>query len=522
MPVHLRALVVILVFATVVFALSRRAATEFTMGEPEFNRRRNIWFTITVLAFGAHNFWLFMILSAMVLLIMRREEHNTVALYALLMFAVPPITQKVPGFGLLNQLLELDYTRLLSLTLLLPAYFLARREVRQHSEGWVWVDFCLLAYLMVQLGLRLQLDSVTNTLRYGVYALIDVVLPYYVASRSLRSAKAYREALMGFCLAALILALVAAFESVRHWLLYGDVVQALGLKWGYGKYLGRSALLRAQGPTGQPIVLGCIFVLGTSYFLAMKRYVVQHQRIWWLGMSLILCGLIGTVSRGPWVGAFAAFIVYRMAGPKALGGLFKAGIALALLVAAVMLSPLKETVVDFLPFVGTVEAENVVYRQRMFEASIDIILQNPWFGSTDYVAELIALDLVIGGMVDIVNTYVGVGLANGLVGLGSFIGVFFFAGLSVVRWMRRLPDPECEERTIGQGLLAALVGICVTIATVSSISFIPLMYWFVAGLCVGYPAMVKRKLNSLPVPVPHPEPVNLQRGFGARPTSRPA
>jgi O-antigen ligase len=188
----------------------------------------------------------------------------------------------------------------------------------------------------------------------------------------------------------------------------------------------------------------------------------------------------------------------------------------------VMLSPLKETVVDFLPFVGTVEAENVVYRQRMLEASVDIIWQNPWFGSTDYVAELIALDLVIGGMVDIVNTYVGVGLANGLVGLGSFMGVFLFSGLSVVRWMRRLPDADCEERTIGQGLLAALVGICLTIATVSSISFIPLMYWFVAGLCVGYPAMVKRKLNSLPATVPEPEPVNLGRGFGARPTSRPA
>src|SRR5690348_5166252 len=136
MPVHLRALVVLLVFATAVFALSKRAATEYAMDEADFNRRRNVWFIITVLAFVVHNFWLFMILGAMVLLVMRREEHTTLGLYALLMFAVPPIAQKVPGFGLLNQLLELDYTRMLSLTLLLPAYFLARRDVKANGDGW--------------------------------------------------------------------------------------------------------------------------------------------------------------------------------------------------------------------------------------------------------------------------------------------------------------------------------------------------------------------------------------------------
>lgn len=521
MPVHLRALVVVLVFATIVFAMSKRAATEYAMDESDYNRRRNLWFIITVLAFGAHNFWLFMMLGAMVLLVMRREEYNAIGLFAVLMFAAPPISQKVPGFGLLNQLLELDYTRMLSLTLLLPAYFLARRDVKSHGEGWNYADLCLIGFILVQLGIRLEVDSLTNTLRYAVYALIDVGLPYYVASRSLRYAQAYRDVLMSFVLASLILALVASFEAVRHWLLYVDVVDALGLRWGYGKYLGRSALLRAQGPTGQPIVLGCIFVIALSFFVGMKRYVVQHRQIWWLGLMLLLCGLVATVSRGPWVGAFVALIVYRMAGPRAIGGLFKAGIGLAVIVGAVMMSPMRDTVMDFLPFVGTVEAENVIYRQRMLEASISIILQNPWFGSTDYVAELIALDLVIGGMVDIVNTYVGIGLANGLTGLFSFMGVFVLAGWSVVRWMRRLPDPDCEERTIGQALLAALVGIAITIGTVSSISFIPLMYWFVAGLCVGYPSMVRRKLASEPVPVQASEPMSMPRGFRGSPSSRP-
>jgi hypothetical protein len=500
MPVHLRALVVLLVFATAVFALSRRAATEFCMDEADFNRRRNLWFIITCIAFVSHNFWLFIILAAMVLLMMRREDHNLLAMHVVVVFAVPMISSKVPGFGLFNQLLDFDYTRLLGLTLLLPAYLLSRREVREHGEGWNFADICVLGYVLVQLGLRLSVDTLTNTLRYTLYALIDVGLPYYVASRSLRSARAYREVFMGFVLASLILGLVALFEAVKYWLLYGDVIHAMGLRWGYGNYLGRSALLRAQGPTGQPIVLGCIFVVAFGFYLGVQRYVVEHRRIWWLGLLLLVGGLIATVSRGPWVGAFAALLVFKLAGPRAVSGLVKTMVTLGLVAGVVLASPLRDAVIDHLPFIGTVEATNVIYRQRMLESSIQIILQNPWFGSSDYVYQLVDMDLVIGGMVDIVNTYIGIGLANGLVGLGFFAGVFILGGGSVIMAMRRLPDPDCEERTIGQALLAALVGIAVSIATVSSITFIPLLYWLVTGLCVGYSSMVSRKLaSSVPV-----------------------
>lgn len=506
MPTHLKALVVLLVFATAVFALSKPAATEFAIDETDYLRRRNLWFIVTLLAFFSHNFWLFVILAAMVLLIMRREENNPLAMHAVVVFAVPLISSKVPGFGLFNQLLDFDYTRLLALTLLLPAYVLARREVKAHGEGWTFADICVLGYVLVQLGLRLSVDTLTNTLRYTLYALIDVGLPYYVASRSLRSARAYRDVFMSFVLASLILGLVALFEAVKYWLLYGDVVHALGLRWGYGNYLGRSALLRAQGPTGQPIVLGCIFVVALGYYLGVQRYVVKNRRIWWLGLLLLLGGLIATVSRGPWVGAFAVLLVFKLAGPRAVSGLFKTLVALGLIAGIVIASPLRDAVIDHLPFIGTVEATNVVYRQRMLESSIQIILQNPWFGSSDYVYQLVDMDLVIGGMVDIVNTYIGIGLANGLVGLGFFAGVFILGGGSIILAMRRLPDPDCEERTIGQALLAALVGIAVSIATVSSITFIPLLYWLVTGLCVGYSSMVSRKLASS-IPMVHEAPM---------------
>jgi len=41
----------------------------------------------------------------------------------------------------------------------------------------------------------------------------------------------------------------------------------------------------------------------------------------------------------------------------------------------------------------------------------------------------------------------------------------------------------------------------VTIATVSSITIIPLLYWTVAGMSVGYAGMVRRKLRETPLVV---------------------
>lgn len=512
MPVHLRALVVLLIFAAAVFSLAKSAATEFVMDEQDFKRRRNMWFAVTVLAFLAHNFWLFVIVCAMVLLVMRRDERNPMALYFFLLFAVPLVSAKVPGFGLFNQLLDFDYPRLLCLVLLLPMVGRIRAQVKADGDGWNFADVLLIGYVLVQLGLRLQVDTLTNTIRYGLYSVLDVLLPYYVASRSLRDAQMFRDAAMAFVVVSLFLAVVGLFESVKYWLLYSDLPNALGLRWGYGNYLGRSALLRAQATTGQPIALGYIFVVAIGLHACIYRYITSHKRLWWLGFVLLIGGLIATVSRGPWVAAAIALVVFRVAGPRAVGGLMKSGIVVAVLVGAVMLSPLRDTVVDHLPFIGTVESENVVYRQRMLESSIQIILQNPWFGSSDYVYQLIDLDLVIGGMVDIVNTYIGIGLANGLVGLSCFMGLFVVAGWGILASIRKLPDPDCEERTIGQGLLACLVGTAVTIATVSSISIIPLLYYLTLGMCVGYTGIVRRKLREQPAPS-HQPPVYMPRGM---------
>ena len=505
MPEHLRALIVIVVLAGAVFLIGRRPACGLAMTDHDFVRRRNLWFAVTLIAFLAHNFWLFLALAGAVLYLAGRKERNVMALYLLLLFAVPPFSARISGLGLVNQLLSIDYPRLLAIALLLPAALRLRRSTRH--EGRFLPDYLIVGYVLVQLGLQYSVDSLTNTARYGVYDILDIGLPYYVASRSLRDVKAFREAAMSLVLACTVLAVIAVFETARHWLLYASLDHALDVQWGLGAYLGRNALLRAQATTGQPIVLAYILSVALAAHVYLRRS-IANPSMWALGFAALSGGLVATLSRGPWIGAVVALLVFRVAGPKAIGGLLKVGMAIAALGAIVMVSPLGAAVSQYLPFVGNIDTDNITYRQNLLEISTRIILQNPWFGSYDFLARS-SFDSVRqgnAGFVDLVNTYVGIGLANGLVGLSFFVGAFVAAGAGIVIAMRRLPDPLGEARTLGQGLLAGLAGIMAIIFTVSSISFIPVVYWTVVGLAVGYAAMLRQPSHEVTAEPADPEP----------------
>ena len=505
MPEHLRALVVILALAGIVFALARGPVTELAMAPEDFKRRRNLWFVVTLAAYLANSFWLFIAIVGVVLAIAGRRERNPMALFAFLLFAVPPFHASIGGLGIVKQLLTLDFPRVLAITLLIPALFRIRNQARQDPVRWMLADYLVLGYLLVQLGLRFQIDSGTNTLRYTIYAFLDVWLPYYVASRSLRDVQAFRDVAMSVVCGLMVVALIAVFEALRHWLLYVPLEAALGAQWGLGSYLGRGGFLRAQGPTGQPIVLGYLMVVALALYPYLRRSIPAQPR-WWLGFGLLLAGLLASFSRGPWVAAVIALVAFRFSTPKAVGGSLKAAAVIGVVVLAAMASPYGDTIKSYLPFVGNIEAENVEYRQRLLQSSIGVILQNPLFGSTTYMYSLINEDLVIGGMVDIVNTYLAIGLANGLVGLGCFAGAFVYVTMAVFRRMWRLPDRESEQHTLGSALLACLIGVMVTIFTVSSISLIPVVYWTVLGLGAGYAALRDQAVVSeAPVPpaAPH-------------------
>jgi O-antigen ligase len=466
------------------------------MKDDDFVRRRNVWFALTAAAFLAHNFWIFVLFAAALLLFSVAAEGNKLALYFFVLFAVPAIDAEIPGFGLMEHFFALDYLRLLSLAILLPAWFVLRLRPQSEPFGRSTADKLLAGYLVLQFLLQLPHTTLTEALRRGLfYAFTDVFLPYYVASRAARERAALRDALMAFALGALVLAPIALFEFVRHWLLYRPLEDALGVNWGLLNYLERGdGLLRAQASTGQPIILGYVLAVALGLMLYLGRFLPSRS---WRSAALVLlaAGLVAAMSRGPWVGALVMVLAFVATGPHAASRLAKLGTAALCAAPLLLASPAGKELVDYLPFVGSVEAHNLTYRERLFEISLGVVLDHPLFGAWDFLQLPVMQQLRQGeGIIDVVNTYIGVALASGFVGLGLFCGFFLVVLYELAGAMRRAGGRGGEVYALGQALLCTLLGILVMIVSTSSLTLIPVVYWSIAGLALAY----AREVNSAP------------------------
>ncbi len=497
MPEHLRALVVLLVLSTTVFTFAKAPACAVASTAGDFERRRNLWIGITLILFLAHNYWIYIFFAGALLFFAQSREPNRMAMYFFVLLAAPAIPGKVTGLGVVNFLFDMHYIRLLSLVVLFPAFLYLRKQPGAETFGRLIPDKLLAGYLILIPLLMVSYAPFTVTLRQAVFnPFVDIFLPYYVASRGLRSAQDFRDALMAFLVAALVLGVTLAFETARGWLMYHAVEQALDAHWGFGQYLYRGSNLRASGTTGHGLAAGYVIAVAMGLFLYVKKLVPNRtaRAFAWL---LLAAGILAPVSRGPWVGAATMLLVFIATGHAPMRGFIRLGVIGVILVPLILVSPMGATIIDHLPWIGTVENANVVARALLVEVSTQVILENPFFGRFDYVDNPLIQGLRgSDGIIDIVNNYVIVGLSNGLVGLSLFAGTFLAAGFGAYKGMRSLADKTDERHILGQALLATLVGILVIIGTVYPMEVILAVYWSVAGVCVAYARMLTREKAS--------------------------
>lgn len=491
MPEHLRTLIVILVLAATFFAFARRSACAITEAG-NFTRRRNLWLALTLVAFLAYSFWIYIAIAIPLLIYANRHESNPPALFFFILFVLPMATIQIPGMGLINYFFDLSHARILALLILLPALIELTHRSDNLTFGRTASDKALAAYLLLTIMLYLRETSLTDTLRQVFYLFIDVFLPYFVISRSLNNLQFFRDALLSLVLAIMVLAPLAVFESLRHWLLYSSLTGVLELKAGMTGYLGREGILRAIATAGHPIALGYLMIIGMGLHLFLQRS-IQQKPLRRLGMALLAAGLIAPLSRGPWVGAIVLFVVFIATGSYAARRLMLLALAAILALPLVAMLPGGERVINLLPFIGSTEKGNIDYREDLFTNSMIVIQRNPWLGSIDYLNTPEMEAMRQGqGIIDIVNTYIGVALETGFVGLGLFVGFFALVLIGIYRAMRSIPDRDSEEHLLGRALLATLLAILTIIATVSSITIIPIVYWSVAALGVAYAQMVRK------------------------------
>ena len=493
MSEHLRALVVILGLALPVFWIARRVLCPAVIDTADFARRRNLWLGITLAAFLSHNYWLFLIVASVLVLWSAnpQRERNPMALFFFVLFAVPAFDGTLPGLGGIQTLFAVNHPRFLALLVLLPAAIRLSLDPVTPRLGRYPADWFLLGYLALQAALYFGAATITQTMRASFYLMVDTLLLYYVASRSVVTLRGFQDLAASLGVALLVVALVAIFEFGKHWLLYSSLSTALGLQWDAGLYLGRESLLRAVGPAGHSLVLGYVLAVGLGLWLCLRPRV--SPLAWWTGIVALCAGLIAPVSRGPWVGAAIIVVVAAATGQRAGSRITKLLMASLVTVLLVVASPFGERLVEFLPFVGSVDEYNVTYRSRLFQVSLTVIAQNPLLGSADFRSNPEMEQMRQGqGIIDLVNSYVGIALSSGLVGLLLFAAVFSACLWGAYRAMRSAGSASAETELLGRSLFAALCGVLVMIAAVSSILAIPTIYWSLAGLAVAYSAMVKR------------------------------
>jgi hypothetical protein len=488
-PEYLKTLLVIMVVAAACFAVAKKPMCRVAMEERDFKRWRNTWFAVTLLAFLSHNIWIYAVSAGALLFVVGRHDANPVALFAALLFCVPRnISALIPGIGPIETIFEINHARILGVSILLPFALILRDASKNANHRSRLPDIAVGAFIAVSVAIEgAAADSQVVTIpRLVCYRLIDIWLPYYVASRGVRELRHFKEVLGIFVIVATLMGSLALFETIRNWNLYGALPDMLGA--GYVNNLYRAGNLRAQVATGHANALGFVMANSLTLFLFFASRMDSPVRSW-LAILSIGGGLIATLSRGPWLGGAVMLTCFLALSPHK-GAKFRS-ILLVLLTICIAIMFLPQSVLDsilsYLPFVGSVEPGSVTYRTRLIDVSMEVFWQNPLLGDPGFLANPLMEQMRQGqGLIDITNGYIGIALAYGGVGLILFAAALVSPQYSLWRARRHqlaVGNDEDVER-LGRTLFAAFAGSVLIIGTTSRAP--PEMYWLLTGLAASY------------------------------------
>jgi hypothetical protein len=488
----LKAMFVVLAIAAAVFHLAKPLALQF-MSREDFSRRRLVWIVLTALFFVCPNLWIYALGAVPLLIWANRRDSNPVALYLFLLHVVTPVGVMIPIIGN-NGLFALDNYKLLAFCVLLPTAMRYRRSRVTPIQGrFGSMDFLLLAYGVLEVALytcpdlpyhSYIPDSPSNALRRGFLFLLDDYLLYYTISRTCESRQNIVEAAATFCLASIAMASIAIFEHARSWLLYVDVASRWGNDAHIAMYLMRGGGLRAETSAGHSIALGFLLAVAFGFWLYFKSLVQRRiHRI--AGTLLLLCGLYATTSRGGWLGAATVYFTFLATGQQAATRLVKGTVLALAFGGLIVISPIGDQVLDMLPKSGQ-PAD--MYRHLLAERGWQVVMAHPLFGDRFPWPEM--EDLRQGeGIIDIVNTYLGVALNYGLVGLSCFLSFILIGALRVYVRAKEHARSDPDLALFGTSLVACIAGILIMIRSDSFIFGCEKMFYILAGFAAAYASL---------------------------------
>lgn len=478
----LKALFVVAVLSAGAFVYARMAFSEI-VPPATLTRWRNLYLVVTAVAFLVPNYWLMLAVMAGAALVMGAGEKFKPAIYLLLLFAVPAAGKTVPGFGGINNFLDLYPYNILAVVILFPL-LLRPSEVKGSGRG-DFAEAVFIAYALLMLMLAFREASFTHGIRRSTAFILTAVAQYLVFSRIRWSIDRIRLATAAFVIPLVALSGVAAAEVVLGWHVYANAAENWDVPTTL-RYVERSGFLRAYGSVFGPIVFGLFLAVGLALAPALAAK-AERKPFAYLSLLAIGAGLLVTFSRGPWIGGAAAIFLYVATTRRAGSNLVRLTLAGAGGLAVLAVTPFGGAILDLIPIIGDAEGNSIDYRKDLFDIGWKVAMQTPWFGSEGYMDSPAMQELIQGqGIIDIVNAYLRITLDSGLFGLSLYLGVVGLAMLAALRAIGAARRIGSELEPYCQAYFAALFGLSLTLATTANtIAQIKEVTFVLCGICVG-------------------------------------
>ncbi|QEA12491.1 O-antigen ligase family protein [Comamonas flocculans] len=480
MPNYLKAYIVVMAVGCLCYLLWTKAGRTLQLdgvpstGPSSVSKRYFVaWALVTSAAFLASNYYVFILLALLVVPFVKNRVpvHAQGGLFVVLLLSVPSLGRVMQGFFGLNKIVELSWPMVLGLSYLLSG---TRRRTPVGRER-VSLAVILLFVLIALLSFR---DTTVSDGFRETFVYFNLILvPYLIARKTSFELRDARYIYFGFTFIAIILSGMGVFTMLKHWNVYDELRGALDLPdLMITTYKYRGGFLRTSATVGA-IHLAAIGSCAMVVFAYLIKD-VQKSAVQKLLFLLLLLSVVFTFSRAPWIIGAGMVVWYAILSYRSRG-IYYVFIGVIFVSVLLFATGLFDSVADGLMLK---DSGNVDYRQRLLELGMQEIMQHPLTGNPHFMSAPRLQVLRQGeGIIDIVNTYLQVGLQYGLVAMVLFAGLIFAWPLAVYRRAKRGGDGEVLDAA--RVYMVIMVGLGMVIFTVSSFGkgsvFFPLLMFLV-------------------------------------------
>lgn len=501
MPEYIQPLLTITVLTTIVYWMVNKALAD-NYNIKELKQWQFAWFLMLYWTVFIKSIWF---IAAAVFIVatikLPTKSVQRVYIYLALICTIPLIIEQIPGFAGIKNLFPLSYTNIMIMSLLLPMLLNMKSPQKLYS---IPTDKYVVGFVVLLCLLQFRDNTITNAGRESFLNFIYIFLPYYVITRVINTQEKLKKAIVALFIGIIPFALIGIFELITSWFLYFSIAQQIDYYSSSNQYRDvRAGGLRAMAVFFGPIVLGYVMIYAGAILLYLQSFIKNRKLVVLAGGAILLC-LLATKSRGPWIGFAFMVMLFIWTGRQGFGRIVKYGIITIVLLILGSMTPTGSKYVGLLPFFGDERADTIDYRAQLLDNSMVLIKKNPLFGDVNYLNTPEMEAMRQGqGIIDIVNTYIGIALPYGLVSVLLFIGIFISLIFDCRKIFKRKTTDE-DVKLLGRVLVACIAGVMFTIFTVSSISYIPTLYWVLISLSACYVNIHSKITKQRVPPMPNP------------------